>query len=177
MAAMAPTVPLLTLIAAVARNRVIGRGNDLVWRDPLDMQRFKSATGGATVLMGRRTWESLPPRFRPLPGRRNIVVTRQADYGAPGAEVAHSLPAALELASAAPHLAAPAPVFVIGGGDLYAQSLPLAERLLLTEVDLAPAGDALFPPLPAGTWQETEREEHVAADGTRFAFVTYQRLR
>ncbi|HMW76671.1 MAG TPA: dihydrofolate reductase, partial [Rhodocyclaceae bacterium] len=77
---------LLTVIAAVARNRVIGRGNDLVWRDPLDMQRFKALTAGGVVVMGRRTWESLPPRFRPLPGRRNVVITRQPDYPAPGAE-------------------------------------------------------------------------------------------
>lgn len=160
----------LTLIAAVARNRVIGRGNDLVWRAPEDMARFKAATFGKTVIMGRKTWESLPPRFRPLPGRRNIVVTRQVDYVAPGAELAASLPAALALAG-------DGEAFVMGGGELYAQALPLADSLLLTEVDLAPEGDTLFPEVAPADWREVARESHCDDQGTRFAFVTYQRLR
>lgn len=167
----------LILIAAVAKNRVIGRGNDLVWRDPLDMQRFKAATLGHTVVMGRKTWESLPPRFRPLPGRRNIVVSRQTNYDAPGAEVAGSLAAALEMAGSRPDLGETPPVFVVGGGELYAQALPLAEQLLITEVDLAPRGDALFPPIAPDRWREAGREDHTATDGTRFAFKTYTRIR
>ncbi|HMV20644.1 MAG: dihydrofolate reductase [Betaproteobacteria bacterium] len=158
---------LLTVIAAVARNRVIGRGNDLVWRDPLDMQRFKALTAGGVVVMGRRTWESLPPRFRPLPGRRNVVITRQPDYPAPGAEVAHSLEDALARVKDAPE------VFVIGGGELYAHALPRANRLCLTEVEISPAGDTLFPEIDPGRWQEVSREAHLAADGTRFAFVDF----
>ena len=156
----------LTLIAAVARNRVIGSGNDLVWRSPEDMQRFKAATLGQTVIMGRKTWESLPTKFRPLPGRRNIVVTRQADYAAAGAEIATSLPAALALADGGA-------AFVMGGGELYALALPLADRLLLTEVDLAPAGDTLFPEVDPAVWRETVREPHTDAAGVHFDFVTY----
>ena len=160
----------LTLIAAVARNRVIGRGNDLVWRSPEDMARFKAATLGKTVIMGRKTWESLPPKFRPLPGRRNIVVTRQADYAAPGAEVATSLPAAVVLAD-------DGEAFVMGGGELYAQALPLADRLLLTEVELTPEGDTLFPEVAATEWREAARESHRDGNGVRFDFVTYTRIR
>jgi dihydrofolate reductase len=159
----------IILIAAVARNGVIGQDNDLVWRAPEDMARFKAATLGRTVVMGRRTWESLPPGFRPLPGRRNLVVSRQAGYTAAGAEVTSSLPAALALAETEE-------VFVIGGGELFAQALPLADRLLLTEVDIAPEGDARFPEFSSAEWQETERSHHVAADGVGFDFVTYRRI-
>jgi dihydrofolate reductase len=162
-------VPHIVLIAAVAKNRVIGRDNQLVWQLPEDMQHFKALTQGHTVLMGRKTWESLPPRFRPLPGRRNIVVTRQGDYAAPGAEVAGSLPAALALA------AADETVFVIGGAEIYAQALPLADSLEITQVDLEPAGDAWFPPIPAAEWQETARTAAVSQNGTGYAFVTYSR--
>lgn len=158
----------LTLIAAVAHNRVIGRGNDLVWRSPEDMARFKAATLGKTVIMGRKTWESLPPKFRPLPGRRNVVVTRQADYVAPGAEVADSLPAAIALAREGE-------AFVMGGGELYAQALPLADCLLLTEVAIDPEGDTYFPVVSPTEWREVERTAHVDAAGTAFAFVTYRR--
>lgn|SRR5574337_327158 len=158
----------IILIAAVARNGVIGRNKDLVWRDPADMARFRTATLGHTAVMGRKTWESLPPRFRPLPGRRNLVVTRQAGYSAPGAEVASSLAEALELAGEAK-------ICIIGGGELYAQAMPLADRLLLTEVDFAPEGDTRFPDFSPADWQETERSHHVAADGIGFDFVTYLR--
>lgn len=158
----------LTLIAAVARNRVIGHGNALVWRHPADMAYFKRATQGHTVIMGRRTWESLPERFRPLPGRRNIVVTRQQAYAAPGAELASSFPAALELAIGSE-------AFVMGGGELYAAALPLADRLLLTEVDCAPDGDTFFPPFSAKDWRPVTREAQTDAAGPSFAFVTYLR--
>ncbi|MBK7900499.1 MAG: dihydrofolate reductase [Azonexus sp.] len=162
------TSPAVVLVAAVARNGIIGRGNDLVWRDPLDMQHFKALTAGGTVVMGRKTWESLPPRFRPLPGRRNLVVSRQPGYLAPGAEVVSSFPAALASAAGADA------VFVIGGGELYALALPYATRLELTEVDIAPEGDARFPEIRGDTWHEVEREEHRTADGIRFAFVSWR---
>lgn len=166
----------LTLIAAVARNGVIGRQNDLVWRDPLDMARFKQLTAGATVIMGRRTWESLPPRFRPLPGRRNIVVTRQPHYGAPGAALAHSLEEALSLAAEGPdHRPGSTQVFVMGGGDLYAQALPLAHRLELTEVDADIPGDVYFPLREPGSWRCVARETHTGQDGTPFVFASYLR--
>jgi dihydrofolate reductase len=159
----------IVIIAAVAANGVIGRGSDLVWRSPADMARFKTATLGRTVIMGRKTWESLPPRFRPLPGRRNIVVTRQPNYPAPGAELAPSLPAALERAG-------DGDVFVIGGGELYAQALPLADRLMLTKVDFTPEGDTYFPDFSATDWRETERSHQMDAAGIGFDFVTYRRI-
>lgn len=163
-------MPKITLIAAVAKNRVIGRDNQLLWHLPEDMQHFKTLTHGHAVLMGRKTWESLPPRFRPLPGRRNIVVTRQGDYVAAGAEVATALPAALALTGD------DETVFVIGGADIYEQTLPLADTLEITEVDLAPEGDACFPVIAADAWLEAGRTAGVGANGIGYAFVTYQRI-
>jgi dihydrofolate reductase len=121
-------MPEVVIIAAVAKNGVIGRNNELIWNIPADMAHFKALTAGHTVIMGRKTWESLPPRFRPLPGRRNIVISRQVDYPAPGAEVADSLESALDLASTA------ATVFIIGGEQIYTQAMALADRLEITEV-------------------------------------------
>ena len=158
----------LTLIAAVARNGAIGKDNGLLWKLPEDMKFFRETTQGATVVMGRKTWESLPPRFRPLPGRRNIVVTRQRHYVAEGAETAASLDAALERAG-------DAPTFVIGGAELYAQAMPRAVRLMVTEVDLTPEADAFFPPIPRDQWREVGRVPGTSGSGLAFAFVTYQR--
>lgn len=160
----------LALIAAVARNGAIGRDNRLLWAEPADQRHFRQATMGCPVVMGRLTWESLPERFRPLPGRRNLVVTRQPGYAAPGAETAGSLDAALALVAAAPR------VFVIGGGQLYAQALPRADELVLTEIDADLEGDAFFPPWDRSAFAEVAREPHRAADGTAFAFVHYRRL-
>ena len=162
-------MPHIVIIAAVARNRVIGRDNQLIWNIPEDMAHFKALTQGHTVLMGRKTWESLPPRFRPLPGRRNIVVSRQADYAAPGAELAASLPDALALA------AADETVFVIGGAEIYRQAMAAASRLEITEVDLAPEGDSWFPEIAPAEWLETERKTPPGQAGTGFAFVSYRR--
>lgn len=161
--------PEVVLVVAVAKNGVIGRDNQLVWQIPEDMQHFKELTLGHAVLMGRKTWESLPPRFRPLPGRRNIVVTRQAGYAADGAAVAHSLDEALALAGGDECIC------VIGGAEIYAQSLPIADRLEITEVDLEPEGDAWFPPFPAEQWEETAREARVSRNGPGFSFVTLRR--
>lgn len=163
--------PEIVLIAAVARNRVIGKDNTLLWHLPEDLAHFKALTAGHAVLMGRKTWESLPPRFRPLPGRRNLVITRQSAYAAPGAETASSLEEAIAQATDQSVL------FVIGGADIYAQALPLADRLELTEVDLAPEGDAWFPALPAGEWQEASRTACRSASGVDLAFVRYTRLK
>jgi dihydrofolate reductase len=157
-------MPEIVVIAAVARNRVIGKDNRLLWNIPEDMAHFKALTSGHTVIMGRKTWESLPPRFRPLPGRRNIVISRQADYTAPGAEVADSLENALKLASTA------AVVFVIGGEQIYTQAMAVADRLEITEVDLEPEGDAWFPEIAAVDWEKMPKTE-----GTGFAFVTFRR--
>ncbi|MCG2578485.1 dihydrofolate reductase [Dechloromonas sp. XY25] len=154
----------IVIIAAVARNRVIGKDNTLIWNIPADMAHFKALTTGQTVIMGRKTWESLPPRFRPLPGRRNIVISRQADYTAPGAELAGSLSAALDL------VAGSQTAFVIGGEQIYRQAMAVADRLEITEVDLEPEGDAWFPEIQAADWNKV-----ATAPGDGYAFVTYRR--
>jgi len=160
--------PVLTLIAAVARNGVIGIDNRLPWRLPADLKHFKLLTLGHAVIMGRKTWESLPVGFRPLPGRRNIVVTRDEAYRAEGAAVATSLPAAMTAADGGE-------AFVIGGAELYAAALPLADRLQLTEIDATFEGDTWFPAIDAGQWRETRRETHHDEAGFDYAFVTYRR--
>ena len=155
-------MPEIVIIAAVARNRVIGKDNKLLWNIPEDMAHFKALTAGHTVIMGRKTWESLPTRFRPLPGRRNIVITRQPDYAAPGAERADSLENALKLASTA------TVAFIIGGEQIYKQAMAVTDRLEITEVDQEPEGDAWFPEIAAVDWEKTAKTE-----GAGFAFVTY----
>ena len=151
--------PEIVIIAAVAKNRVIGKDNTLIWNIPEDMAHFKALTSGPTVIMGRKTWESLPPRFRPLPGRRNIVISRQADFAAPGAELAASLEAALQLAAQAET------AFIIGGEQIYRQAMDVADRLEITEVDLEPEGDAWFPEIAAVNW---EKQQISAGEGYRF---------
>jgi dihydrofolate reductase len=159
----------LTLVAAVARNGVIGRRGGIPWHLPEDLARFRALTTGHPVVMGRKTWESLPDRFRPLPERRNVVVTRTPTWTAEGADRAASLDEALQLLGGAER------VFVIGGAALYAGALPLADELELTEVDLEVDGDAYFPEWDRGSFEEVSREAHVSEDGTPFAFVTYRR--
>lgn len=159
----------VSLLAAVARGGVIGRDGTIPWRLPEDMARFRELTMGHAVVMGRRTWDSLPDRFRPLPGRRNVVVTRNPAWAAEGAERAGSLEEALDLVASAEK------VFVIGGAEIYEAALPRADELLLTEVDLDVEGDTLFPDWDRTVFVEMSREEHVSADGTRFAFVRYSR--
>ncbi|MBA3381110.1 MAG: dihydrofolate reductase [Actinobacteria bacterium] len=158
----------VSLVAAVARGGVIGFEGGLPWRIPEDMRRFRELTLGHAVVMGRRTWDSLPERFRPLPGRRNVVVTRDPAWEAEGAERASSLEGALELLDGVPR------VFVIGGGELYAAALPFADELLLTEIDLEVEGDTFFPSLGRDAFEEVSREQHVSEDGTTFAFVSYR---
>ncbi len=143
----------LTLIAALAHNRVIGRDNRLPWRLPADLRFFKQMTLGKPLLMGRRTWESIG---RPLPGRRMIVLSRDPDYSAPGCVVAPSLDAALREADAVSE------IMVIGGALLYAQTLPLADRLYLTQVDAEIAGDAWFPQWELQDWRLDWEENHPA---------------
>jgi dihydrofolate reductase len=160
--------PAFALIAAVAKNGVIGTRNTLPWRLPADLARFRALTLGHTVIMGRRTWESLP---RALPGRQNIVVTRQRGYRAAGAETAPTLDEAIARANL------PAPTFCIGGGELYRLAFPCADTLYLTEIDREFDGDATFPPVDRAQWQEIAREPHRfdGADGFGYAFVTYRR--
>ncbi|MBL0086486.1 MAG: dihydrofolate reductase [Ideonella sp.] len=162
----------LSLIAAVARNGTVGVRNRLPWHLPQDMAHFRAATLGCPVIMGRKTWDSLPERFRPLPGRHNIVVTRQQNWHASGATAVHDLPAALAAAAPAPK------VFVIGGASLYAAALPLADELMLTEIDADFEGDAHFPAWPREQFAELRRDQHQASTANDFAFsfVTYQRI-
>ena len=165
----------LVLIAAMGRDRVIGREVDgvgtLPWHLPEDMQHFRELTTGKPVIMGRKTWESLPERFRPLPGRHNIVVSRNTAYAAPGATIAGSVEAALAACGPAPD------AFVIGGAELYRQAIGRADRLELTEIELDVAdGDAHFPAIDRAHWNETSRSSHVAKNGLSYAFVTMDRI-
>jgi dihydrofolate reductase len=164
------TTPRLTLIVARARNGVIGRDGRLPWRLPEDLAFFKRTTMGHPIVMGRRTWESIG---RPLPGRRNIVVSRQAGFAVAGAEVAASLAEALRLCEGGGE------VFVIGGAQLYAEALPRADRLIVTEVDADFEGDTHWPAPDPAHWRESAREHLPPADERRFAidFVTYLRRR
>ena len=163
-------MPTLILIAAVARNRVIGRGNELVWRDPQDMAHFREMTRGHTVIMGRKTWESLPPRFRPLPDRRNVVITRQPNYLAVGAIVTSSPCSALAL------LKENETAFVIGGAEIYSQLISAADALELTEVDIYPEGDAYFPEIDPNSWQVTSRLPTQGEQAITFCFTRYVRI-
>lgn len=160
---------MIVIVAAVAKNGVIGKDNALPWRLPEDMAHFKALTTGHAVLMGRKTWESLPAKFRPLPNRRNYVLTRDPDYVAPGATVLHSLDEAMQLGAAETAL------FVIGGAELYRHMLPCADRLELTEIGAAFDGDAYFPAFDRNEWREVKREPGIGADGLRYAFVSYAR--
>ena len=162
----------LALIAAVARNGAIGRDGGLAWHEALDQQHFRRLTLGHPVIMGRKTWQSLPARFRPLPGRRNIVVSRQPGLTLPGAEVAAGLDAALALVATT---AEDEQAFVIGGADLYAQALPLADRLVLTEIDADLEGDVFFPRWDRAAFVERSAEAHVGTGAIAFRFVDYLR--
>jgi len=159
----------VSVIAAVARGGAIGRDGTIPWHLPEDVARFKELTTGHAVVMGRRTWESLPDRFRPLPDRRNVVVTRNEHWSANGAERVASLAEALDLLRGEPR------VFVIGGARLYEDAFVVADELLLTELDLDVAGDTYFPPFTTGDFVEAGREARVSAQGVPFAFVRYVR--
>jgi len=163
----------LVLIAAVARNGVIGRGGALPWHLSADMQHFRELTRDCPVVMGRRTWDSLSPRYRPLPGRSNIVVSRRPGWTADGAQAAPSLPTALRLAQL--RLGASKRVFVIGGAQLYREALPLVDVLELTELQSDVAGDTQFPFWDRGQFDEASRAPQPAEDGLAFDFVTYRR--
>jgi dihydrofolate reductase len=165
----------LVLVAAVARNGVIGRDGKLPWHLSADMAHFRDVTRGSPVIMGRRTWDSLSPRYRPLPGRTNIVVSRRAGWRADGAQVAPSLPAALRLAQL--RLDASRRVCVIGGAQLYREALPLADVLELTEVQADVSGDTQFPYWDRAAFDEVQRVPQQPEEGLAFDFVTYRRKR
>jgi dihydrofolate reductase len=153
---------MIVLVVAAARNGVIGKDGAIPWRLPEDMRRFKALTLGHAVVMGRKTWDSLPPKNRPLPGRRNLVVTRDTNWRAEGAERV-----TLETALAGD-------IFVIGGAEIYRAALPLAGRIELTEVQGDFDGDAHFT-FDRAQWRETARQDHVSAEGLAYSFVTLER--
>jgi dihydrofolate reductase len=159
---------MMTLIAAVARNGVIGKDNVLPWHLPEDLKHFKQLTTGQAVIMGRKTWESLPERFRPLPGRLNIVVTRNPAYRAEGATVVSSL-------AEAEKVGAGKTAYIIGGAELYTHALPFAQHMVLTEIDADVEGDAYFPSYDHAEWREVSRQQGTSSDGLRYAFITYER--
>jgi dihydrofolate reductase len=161
---------MLSIIVAMAKNRVIGAGGGIPWRLPGELKLFKSITMGHTIIMGRRTYESIG---RLLPGRTTVIVTRQRDYHVAGAVVTHSLAEAIEAAAGNDE------IFVIGGGELYRVALPLVDRIYLTTVDAEPAGDTYFPELNAGEWREVSVESFSPDDrnpcGYRFSILERER--
>ena len=163
---------IISLIAALASNHAIGKNNALLWHLPEDMRHFRETTRGKPVIMGRKTWESLPEAFRPLPGRHNIVVSRDPAYPASGATLAGSLEDALRQAEAKTDAAE---AFVIGGAALYREALPIADRLYLTEIDQRFDGDVFFPEVSPHDWQEISRQPGLETSGPRYAFAVYQR--
>ncbi len=158
----------VNMIYARATNGVIGKNGTLPWHLPEDMAHFKQVTMGWPVIMGRKTWDSLPAKFRPLPGRTNIVITRQTDWQPEGAKVATSVEDAISLAGNIEE------VWVIGGAQVYALAEPLADRIEVTEIAQDFEGDAYAPAL--GTqWVEAAREKHVSKNGLQFSFITYDK--
>jgi dihydrofolate reductase len=162
------------LIAAVARNGVIGAQGALPWRLSSDLKHFKAATIGKPLVMGRKTYQSIGA---PLPGRTTIVVTRDASFAPAGVSVAHDVDEALRVAEAAARASGSNEIVIAGGGEIYTETILRASRLLITEVDLAPAGDARFPAIDPSLWREARREPGVRGprDEAEFAFVEYER--
>lgn len=163
----------LVLVAAVAKNNVIGGGNKLLWRLSSDLKRFKAITWGKPMIMGRKTYGSIG---RPLPGREIIVVTRDSAFRPEGVHVAHSLEAAIDLAHRCAQGLGASEIIVAGGGDIYAQAIGRADRLDITHVDLEPEGDSFFPPIDPARWSVVSREAHHSGPGdeTDFEFCVYE---
>jgi dihydrofolate reductase len=158
---------MVAIVVAHSSNRVIGRDGELPWHLPADLRRFRELTSGGTVVMGRKTFESLPEAYRPLPNRRNVVLSTDPGYRAEGAEVMPGLEEALAACGER--------CFVIGGGATYEQALAHADLVYATEVEAAVEGDALFPPLPEGEWRCVERSEPLRENGYTFSFKRYER--
>jgi dihydrofolate reductase len=160
----------IVLVLAMSDNGVIGDRGGLPWRIPDDMKRFKRLTLGKPIIMGRKTWDSFPKK--PLPGRTNIVVTRDASWQAEGALAAHSFDEALVKARGEN----PTEIAIIGGAGIYQAGLPLADRIELTEVHITASGDTHLPPFDKSVWRESAREDHTSGDGLRYSYVTLERL-
>ena len=158
----------INMIFARSANGVIGHNNAMPWHLPEDLSHFKKLTLGCPVIMGRKTWDSIPSKFRPLPGRTNIVITRQSDWRPEGANTAGNLQAALAQCHTARD------VWIVGGAQIYAQAEPLASRIEMTLIDKDFDGDAFAPTL-GSQWQESHKEDHVSSTGLNFSFITYTR--
>jgi dihydrofolate reductase len=163
----------INLIWAQARGRVIGKDGTMPWHLPEDLAHFKRTTLGCPVIMGRKTWDSIPAKFRPLPGRVNVVLTRQTDWHENGVQRMGDLREALYFCERMQP--APSAVWVIGGAQIYAQALPLAHEVVVTELDADFEGDAFAPEL-GSEWREIQRESHASAVGLAYSFVTYSRF-
>src|SRR5690625_212044 len=157
----------LTLVVAYSQNRCIGKDNKMLWHLPADLAHFKQTTLGHPIIMGRKTHESIG---RALPGRRNLIISRQRNYAAADTEIYNSLESALQACGRESQ------VFIIGGAQIYAQALGLADTVVATEIQAHIEGDAYFPELPKQQWQETERQPQTKQNGYQFDFVTYQRI-
>lgn len=164
----------ISIIAAVAENLVIGKNNDLVWRLPDDMKYFMETTKGHHVIMGRKNYESIPHKFRPLPERQNIIVTKQDNYHAEGCKTTDSIENAITLA----RQDNPEEIFIIGGGQIYAQSIDLADKLYITAIKKSFDGDTFFPAIDKNDWREVSRIHHPADErhAQAFDFVIYDRI-
>lgn len=163
----------ISLVVAMARNRVIGRNNELPWYLPEDLKYFKSVTMGKPIIMGRKTWASIG---RPLPGRTNIVVTSRTDWRPEGVLVAHSLADAVQLSQQIAQRDGVEEAMVVGGGEIYRQALPLANRIYLTEVGAEVEGDAYFPVVDLLSWREVKRQTGIGGDYP-YAFVIFERVK
>ncbi|HYF70237.1 MAG TPA: dihydrofolate reductase [Ohtaekwangia sp.] len=164
----------ISLVVAVAKNGVIGKDNDLPWHLPDDMKFFMETTKGHHVILGRKNYDSLPPKYKPLPQRTNVVVTRQKDFSAPGCLVVHSVEHALQIAAENSEKEA----MVIGGAAIYTLSMPYAHRLYITEIDAVVNGDVYFPGFDKATWKEVSRTHHPRDARHAYAFdiVVYERI-
>jgi dihydrofolate reductase len=168
------TSMLVSFVVAVARNRVIGKNNDLPWRLPDDMKFFMQITKGHHVILGRKNYDSLPKKYRPLPERTNIIITRQPSFEAPGCTVVHSVEEALTMARHNGETEA----MIIGGAEIYKLCFPYADKLYITEIHADIEGDVYFPPFSKSEWQEVSRVAHAADErhAYSFDFVTYERI-
>jgi dihydrofolate reductase len=162
---------IVSLIAAVSKNHVIGKNNDLPWHLPNDMKYFMQTTKGHCVLMGRKNYESLPEKFRPLPNRTNILITRQGNYLAPGCEIFNTIEQGIAYAKEKGETE----LFIIGGAEVYEATLPLADKLYLTEINATIDGDTFFPQIDKSEWKETARTTNSKDDKHKymFDFVVY----
>jgi len=165
---------IISIIVAVSENDVIGKDNTLIWHLPADMKYFKEKTSGYCIITGRKNYESLPEKFRPLPNRTNIVITRQKDYDAPGAIVVSSLEIAIQKAKEIETNE----IFIIGGGEIFNQSLPMTDRIYLTKIHEHFQGDVYFPKLNSDEWEEVDRQDHQIDEKNKYpySFITLNRI-